>query len=134
MIEHLFLSKTPANLEGMCIFRRNNYCLPLATKRHLEIFSVFKGIMQRNEVEKRINAQRNNGKLLKNSSKITETLWHFSSLAQNTRQQLPMNFKPAEVSDQIILVHSLSCIVRKPDFSLFENKGADQLRSNFSFI
>ena len=51
MIEHLiFLSKTAANLEGMYMFRKNNYCLSLATKRSLEIFSELKEIKQRNEV------------------------------------------------------------------------------------
>ena len=41
----LFLSKTAANLEGMYIFRKN-YCLLLATKRSLEIFSELKEIKQ----------------------------------------------------------------------------------------
>ena len=53
MIDHLlFLSKTAANLEGMImyIFRKNNYCLPLAKKHSLEIFSELKEIKQRNEV------------------------------------------------------------------------------------
>ena len=55
MIDHLrFLAKIAANLEGMYIFRKNNYCLPLATKHNnLEIFSVSnmsKEIKQQNEV------------------------------------------------------------------------------------
>ena len=51
MIDHLlFLSKTAANLEGMYIFRKNNYWLPLATKHSLEIFSELKEIKQRNRV------------------------------------------------------------------------------------
>ena len=50
---HLFLSKTIANLEGMYIFRKNNYCLPLAMKHNLEFFSVFKEIKQQNEVVKK---------------------------------------------------------------------------------
>ena len=51
VIDHsLFLSKPAANLEGMYIFRKNNYCLPLATKHNLEIFSELKEIKQRNEV------------------------------------------------------------------------------------
>ena len=51
VIDHLlFLSKTAANLEGMYIFRKNNYCLPLATKHSLEIFSELEEIKQRNEV------------------------------------------------------------------------------------
>ena len=51
MIDHLlFLYKTAANLEGMYIFRKNNYCLPLATKQSLEILSELKEIKQRNEV------------------------------------------------------------------------------------
>ena len=51
VIDHLlFLSKTAANLEGMYIFRKNNYCLPLAMKHNLEIFSELKEIKQRNEV------------------------------------------------------------------------------------
>ena len=54
MIDHLlFLFKTVANLEGMHIFRKNNYCLPLAMKHNLEIFSEFKEIKQRNEVVKK---------------------------------------------------------------------------------
>ena len=54
VIDHLlFLSKTATNLEGMCIFRKNNYCLPLATKHNLEIFCEFKEIKQRNEVVKK---------------------------------------------------------------------------------
>ena len=55
VIDHLlFLSKAAANLEGMYIFRKNNYCLPLATKHSLEIFSELKEIKHRNEVvEKR---------------------------------------------------------------------------------
>ena len=66
MIDHLlFLSKIAANLEGMYIFRKNNYCLPLATKHSLEIFIELKEIKQRNEVVETINAHRNNGKLLK---------------------------------------------------------------------
>ena len=51
MIDHLiFLPKTAANLEGMYMFRKNNYCLPLATKNSFEIFSELKEIKQRNEV------------------------------------------------------------------------------------
>ena len=51
VIDHLlFLSKTAANLEVMYIFRKNNYCLPLATKQSLEIFSELKEIKQQNEV------------------------------------------------------------------------------------
>ena len=47
VIDHLlFLFKTTANLEGMYIFRKNNYCLPLATKHNLEIFSELKEIKQ----------------------------------------------------------------------------------------
>ena len=65
MIDHLFLSKTAANLGGMYIFRKNNYCLPLGTKHILKLFSEFKEIKQRNEVVKIINAHRNNGELLK---------------------------------------------------------------------
>ena len=54
MIDHLlFLCKTAANLEGMNIFRKNDYCLPLATKHSLEIFSELKEIKQRNEVVKK---------------------------------------------------------------------------------
>ena len=54
MIDHLlFLSKTAANLEGMDIFRKNNYCLPLAMELSLEIFSELKEIKQRNEVVKK---------------------------------------------------------------------------------
>ena len=54
MIDHLlFLSKTAANLEGMYIFRKNNYYLPLATKHSLEIFSELKEIKQQNEVVKK---------------------------------------------------------------------------------
>ena len=54
MIDHLlFLSKTVAYLEGMYIFRKNNYCLLLATKHSLKIFSELKEIMQRNEVVKK---------------------------------------------------------------------------------
>ena len=49
----LFLSKTAANLEGMSVFITNNYCLPLATKHNLEIFSELKEIKQRNEVVKK---------------------------------------------------------------------------------
>ena len=49
----LFLSETAANFEGMYIFRKNDYCLPLATKHNLEIFSEFKEIRQRNEVVKK---------------------------------------------------------------------------------
>ena len=49
----LFLSKTAANLEGMYIFRKNYYCLPLATKHSLEIFNELKEIKQRNEVVKK---------------------------------------------------------------------------------
>ena len=45
----LFLSKTTANLEGMYIFRKNNYCLPLATKHSLEIFSELKELKLQNE-------------------------------------------------------------------------------------
>ena len=53
MIDHLlFLSKTGANLEVMYIFGKNNYCLPLATKHSLEIFSELKEIKQRNGVVK----------------------------------------------------------------------------------
>ena len=48
--QHLFLSKTAANLEGIYIFRKNNYCLPLATKHSLENISELKEIKQRNEV------------------------------------------------------------------------------------
>ena len=51
MIDHLlFLSKAAANLKGMYIFRKKKYCLPLATKHSLEIFSELKEIKQRNEV------------------------------------------------------------------------------------
>ena len=51
MIDHLlFLSKTAAYLGGMYIFRKNNYCLPLAMKHSLEIFSELEEIKQRNEV------------------------------------------------------------------------------------
>ena len=51
MIDHLlFLSKAAANLESMHIFRKNNYCLSIATKHNLEIFSELKEIKQRNEV------------------------------------------------------------------------------------
>ena len=51
VIDHLlFLSKTAANLEGVYIFRKNNYCLPLATKHSLENISGLKEIKQRNEV------------------------------------------------------------------------------------
>ena len=51
VIDHLlFNSKTATNLEGMYIFRKNNYCLPLATKHSLEIFSELNEIKQRNEV------------------------------------------------------------------------------------
>ena len=46
----LFLSKTAANLEGMYIVRKNNYCYPLDTKHSLEIFSELKVKRQRNEV------------------------------------------------------------------------------------
>ena len=54
MIDHLlFLSKTAANLEGMYIFRKNNFCLPLAMKHNLKVFSEFKEIKQRNEVVKK---------------------------------------------------------------------------------
>ena len=53
-MEHfLFLSKTVVNLEGMHIFRKNNYCLPVAMKHNLEIFSKFKKIKQQNEVVKK---------------------------------------------------------------------------------
>ena len=61
MIDHLLcLSKTAANLEGMYIFRKSDYSLPLATKHNLEI-------KQPNERggKKSINTHRNNGKLLK---------------------------------------------------------------------
>ena len=34
----------------MYMFKKNNYCLPLATKHSLEIFSELKEIKQRNEV------------------------------------------------------------------------------------
>ena len=47
---HRFLSKTAANLEGIYIFRKNNYCLPLAMKHSLENISELKEIKQRNEV------------------------------------------------------------------------------------
>ena len=51
VIDHiLFLSKTAANLEGMYIFRKNSFCLPLATKHSLEIFSELKETKQQNEV------------------------------------------------------------------------------------
>ena len=54
MIDHLlFLSKTAANLEGMYIFRKNNYYLPLATKHSLEVFRELKEIKQQNEVVKK---------------------------------------------------------------------------------
>ena len=54
VIDHLhFLSKTAAYLEGMYIFRKNNYCLPLATKHSLKIFSELKEIKQRNKVVKK---------------------------------------------------------------------------------
>ena len=48
----LFLPKTVANLDGtcICIFRKNNYCLSLATKHRSEIFSELKEIKQRNEM------------------------------------------------------------------------------------
>ena len=53
MIDHLlFLSKTAANFEGMYIFRKNNYCVTLATKQNLETFSELKEIKQQNEVVK----------------------------------------------------------------------------------
>ena len=60
MINHLlFLSKTAANLEGMYIFRKTNYCSPVAMKHSLEIFSELKEIKQRNEVvEKHICPQK----------------------------------------------------------------------------
>ena len=54
VIDHLLLlSKTAAYLEGMYIFRKNNYCLPLATKHSLKIFSELKEIKQRNKVVKK---------------------------------------------------------------------------------
>ena len=54
VIDHiLFLSKTAANVEGMCIFIKSYHCLPVATKQNLEIFSEFKEIKQRNEVVKK---------------------------------------------------------------------------------
>ena len=54
MIDHmLFLTKTTTNLEGMYIFRKNSYCLSLATQHNLEISSEFKEIKQRNEVVKK---------------------------------------------------------------------------------
>ena len=49
----LFLSETAANFEGMYIFRKTGYCLSLATKHSLEIFSESKEIKQRNEVVKK---------------------------------------------------------------------------------
>ena len=45
-----FSLQTAANLEGMYIFRKNNYCLPLAMKHSFKIFSELKEIKQRNEV------------------------------------------------------------------------------------
>ena len=58
VIDHLlFLSKTAANLEGMCIIRKKNYCLTLVTKHNLEIFSEFEEIRQRNEVVKKHKRQ-----------------------------------------------------------------------------
>ena len=66
MFYHLrFLFETAAILEGMYIFRKNNYCFPIATKHNLEMFCEFKEIKQRNEVVKSIYAHRNNGKVLK---------------------------------------------------------------------
>ena len=54
VIDHLlFLSETAANFEGMYIFRKTDYCLPLATKHSMEIFSELKEIKQRNEVVKK---------------------------------------------------------------------------------
>ena len=51
MIDHLlFLTKTAANLEGMYIFRKNNYCSPLAMKHSLDISSELKETKQPNEV------------------------------------------------------------------------------------
>ena len=73
MIDHLlFLSETAANFEGMYIFRKNDYCLPLATKHSLEIFSELKEIKQR--WSKSINAHRNNGKLLKKIARKSQKL------------------------------------------------------------
>ena len=54
MIDHLlFLSETAANFEDMYILRKTDYCLFLATKHSLEIFSELKEIKQRNEVVKK---------------------------------------------------------------------------------
>ena len=74
MIDHLlFLTKTATNLEGMYIYRKNNFCSPLATKHSLEIFSEFKEIKQRNEVvEKHKRPQKQRKTVEKKSSKITK--------------------------------------------------------------
>ena len=48
-----FFSPKPRITEGMYIFRKNNYCLPLATKHNSEIFSEFKEIKQGNKVSKK---------------------------------------------------------------------------------
>ena len=58
VIDHLlFLSKTAANLDGMCIIRKKNYCFTVVTKHNLEIFSEFEEIRQRNEVVKKHKRQ-----------------------------------------------------------------------------